>query len=254
MIEFVGVTKTFKNGDTIFRDLSFKIEPQQFVVIEGPSGSGKTTLLRLIYKELEPTEGKIIIDGQDITRIKKSHVTKLRHKIGFAFQDFKLMPDRTVWENIALALEILKFKPALIKERLDHLLELVGLTSKAHLFPRQLSGGEVQRVCIARAIAAEPAILLADEPTGNLDAETSRSIADLLSQINGLGTTVVLASHDTLAHQHLNLTHFTIDKGKIVTKQADKPAAEPEKPKEEPDKPKQESDKPLPKTKHHEKH
>ncbi|OGD79033.1 hypothetical protein A2368_00620 [Candidatus Collierbacteria bacterium RIFOXYB1_FULL_49_13] len=234
MIEFVGVGKTFKNGDTLFTDLNFKIEPQQFVVIEGGSGAGKTTLLRLIYKDIEPTSGKIVIDGQDITHLKRSHIPKLRHKIGFAFQDFKLIPDRTVWENIALALEILKFKPALIKERLEHLLDLVGLANKANLYPRQLSGGEVQRVCIARAIAAEPAILLADEPTGNLDAETSHSIIDLLAQINGLGTTVVMASHDTLAHQHLQLAHILINQGHVETKAA--------------------ADKPLPKTKHHEKH
>lgn len=230
MIEFIGVTKTFKNGDTVFRDVNFKIEPQQFVVIEGVSGSGKTTLLRLMYKDIEPTTGQILIDSQDITKLKKNHIAKLRHKIGFAFQDFKLIPDRTVWENIALSLEILKFKPALIKERLEHLLELVGLTNKARLFPLQLSGGEVQRVCIARAIAAEPNILLADEPTGNLDPDTSRSIIDLLSQINSLGTTVVMASHDTLAHQHLELTHLYLYGDTVTT------------------------EKPLPKSKSHEKH
>ncbi len=216
MIIFDQVTKTFPNGDSILDDISLKIDPQEFVVIQGPSGSGKTTLLRLIYKDTIPSKGSITIDGEDLSKISRSSIPNFRRKIGFAFQDFKIIPDKTLWENLSLPLEILNFKDDIIKDRIDHLLELIDLGSKAHLFPRQLSGGELQRVGIARAIAAEPTILLADEPTGNLDPQTSLKIVNLLEEINKIGTTVLMASHDNEAIHKLHVRHIHLKDGKIV--------------------------------------
>lgn len=260
MIVFEKVSKQFPTGDTVLDEVSFRIRPQDFVVIHGPSGSGKTTLLRLIYKDLEPSAGIITIDGQNIAKLKNRHIPDLRRKIGFAFQDFKVIPDRNVWENVSLMLEILNFKKPVIKDRLDHLLELVGLQHKAGLFPRQLSGGEIQRVTIARAIAAEPSILLADEPTGNLDPETSKSIVDLLKQINQLGTTVIMASHDIQAYSGGNLHELHLENGRITQDthpvdkddKVEKPTQEDAKEgttKEE--KTAEDKDKPHKKTKHH---
>lgn len=220
MIIFDQVTKTYSTNDTVLDNVSFTVEPQEFVVIEGPSGSGKTTIFRLIYKEMEPTSGLITVDGEDIQKIPKSHLYNYRRKIGYAFQDFKVIPDKTVSENLALPLEILNFKDKLIQSRLEHLLELINLSNKKDLFPRQLSGGEIQRIGIARAIAAEPAILLADEPTGNLDAETSLHIIKLLEEINKLGTTVLVATHDQEATKHLGVRHLHFKEGKLEEKEA----------------------------------
>lgn len=215
MIIFDEVSKKFPTGQTVLDKVSFHIKPQEMVLFEGPSGSGKTTIFRLIYKDLEPTEGKIIISGQELKSLKTKQTAALRKKIGFAFQDFKIIHDRTVWENIALILEIMNFKDNLINDRVIHLLGLVGLEGKGQLFPRQLSGGELQRVSIARAVAHEPEILLADEPTGNLDSETSRKIAEILIQINKLGTTVLVASHDNEVIKYLKCRQISLKDGKI---------------------------------------
>ncbi len=223
MIIFENVTKTFANGDTVLKKLSFKIEPEEFVIIEGPSGSGKTSLLRLLYKDLEPTSGTIKVDGEDITDLDPKKVRTLRHKVGFAFQDFRIIEDKTVQENISLSLEILGLEDKAIEDRVDHLLELVGLSSKKLLFPVQLSGGELQRVSLARAMATEPEILLADEPTGNLDISTAKQIADLLKQINQLGTTVVLATHDQPIIDYLDQRQIKLPSINDAQKEEDKP-------------------------------
>lgn len=222
MIIFDEVSKTYPTGQTVLDSVSFHIKPQEMVILEGPSGSGKTTIFKLVFKELEPNDGKIVVDGQELKGINSKHIPLFRRKIGFAFQDFKLINDRTVFENISLALEIMDFSDKLIKERVTHLLHLVDLSDKAQFFPRQLSGGELQRVGIARAMAHEPKILLADEPTGNLDAETSAKIAKLLTEINKLGTTVVVATHDSELIKHLKARHIHIKEGKITKDESSK--------------------------------
>jgi cell division transport system ATP-binding protein len=215
MIIFDQVTKKYPTGDVVLDEVSFEIEPQEMVIISGPSGSGKTTLLRMIIKDIDPTSGRISVDGDELSKLKGKHVPSLRRKVGFVFQDYKVIPERSVFENVALMLEIIGLPKKSIKDRVEHLIDLVGMKGKELLFPRQLSGGELQRVSIARAIAAEPRILLADEPTGNLDMMTGESIVDLLGQINKMGTTVIMTTHNLNYVDKLGSRHIEIEKGKI---------------------------------------
>ncbi len=203
MIKFDSVTKQFPNGTIAFERLSFEVEKGGIKTITGPSGSGKTTIMRLLIKEYEPTEGKIWWQDKPLSKIKQRKIAQHRQKIGVVFQDYKLIEDLNVWENIALPLDIKNSKQNKIENRVTDLLKLVGLTDKALMFPCQLSGGEAQRVSIARALATGPKIIFADEPTGNLDAESSLHIIDLLKKINKLGTTLLLASHDQLVLEQL---------------------------------------------------
>lgn len=222
MIDFIHVTKSYPNGDVVLDDIDFSISPGDFVVITGKSGAGKTTIGRLLIHDLVPDKGRIIVDGEDLTKIKNSNIPLLRRKIGFAFQDFRMIPDKTIGENIVVALEISGYESEKIPEKVKHILELVGLSGKENLFPGQLSGGEIQRASIARAIAGDPPILFADEPTGNLDKETSLEIFDLLRKINSAGTTVIMATHDvTLINLNIG-RHIHLQKGKIV-KEEDHP-------------------------------
>lgn len=216
MIDFIHVTKSFPNGDIVLNDIDFAVSPGDFVVITGKSGAGKTTIGRLLIHDLVPNKGKIIVDGVDLTKIKPQNIPLLRRKIGFVFQDFRVIPDKTVGENIVIALEIACYDKKKIAEKVKHILILVGLAGKENLFPGQLSGGELQRASIARAIAADPPLLFADEPTGNLDKETSIEIFKLLQKINSDGTTVIIATHDvTLIDLNLG-RHIYLEKGKIV--------------------------------------
>lgn len=217
MIKFDKVTKKYPTGDTVLSDVDLEISPQEMVVISGPSGSGKTTLLRMIIKDLEPTSGTIFLDGEDLSKVKSKHIPTIRRKVGFVFQDYKIIPEKNVYENIALVLEIIGLSKEAIKERVEHLIELVGMKGKELLFPRQLSGGELQRVSIARAIAHEPKVLLADEPTGNLDSETAWGIVNLLEQINRMGTTIVMTSHNLGIIENLKARHVELKEGKIVS-------------------------------------
>jgi cell division transport system ATP-binding protein len=203
MIIFSDVSKFFGTQKTAINHFSLEIKDGDFLVITGPSGAGKTTLMNLLIKEYEPSEGEIELDGEKFSEIKKSKVPELRRKIGVVFQDYKLIKEMNVWENIALPIYIQGKTDQEIEERVTDLLNLVGLTDKALLFPRQLSGGEAQRVSIARALACGPKIIFADEPTGNLDAEASLSITRLLKKINQLGTTLLFATHDNLVLQEL---------------------------------------------------
>jgi cell division transport system ATP-binding protein len=196
MIEFRSVSVSYPEGIQALRDVSLRIEKGEFVFIVGPTGAGKSTLLKLIYKEEIPTQGKVFVAGQDVTRLKGGAIPLLRRRIGVVFQDFRLLPQKTAWENVAFALYVTGAPRKHIRTRVPRALDQVGLLNRIDAYPNQLSGGEQQRVCIARALANNPPILLADEPTGNLDPDTSWDIIQLLSQINAGGTTIVVASHD----------------------------------------------------------
>jgi len=195
LIEYRNVSKTYDQGTEAVKNANVTIDKGEFVFIVGKSGSGKSTMIKMLMKEEEPTEGKIIIDGFDITDMKKSKIPYLRRSMGYVFQDFRLLPDRNVYENIAYAMRIIEASPRQIRRQVPIVLSLVGLSHKAKMLPDQLSGGEQQRVAIARAIVNNPTILLADEPTGDLDPETANEIMGLLNEINMRGTTVIIATH-----------------------------------------------------------
>jgi cell division transport system ATP-binding protein len=194
MLKFVNVTKTFGNI-TAISNVTFDIEPGEFAFITGPSGAGKSTVLNLILHKYLPDRGQIIVNDRDVTKLKSGEVSKLRQSIGFVFQDFKVLPERTVLENIEVALAIKGLAQNLWKDRTTQVLNMVGLENRANLFPAQLSGGEVQRAALARALAISPELVLADEPTGNLDWETAESIMELFDKVNKTGKTVIIATH-----------------------------------------------------------
>lgn len=198
MIIFSSVSKSFADQPTAIVDLNLEVNDGDLIVITGPSGAGKTTLMKLLIREYSPTSGSITFENRSLDEYKKSEIPQLRRKIGVVFQDYKLIEEMNVWENIALPLYIAGTKDDEIESRVTDLLNLIGLADKALNFPRQLSGGEAQRVSIARALATAPRVIFADEPTGNLDSEASLKITRLLKKINELGTTVLFATHDEL--------------------------------------------------------
>lgn len=218
MIVFDSIVKKF--GSTLALDnISLHIKQGEFIFIVGPSGAGKSTLLRLLTRELLPTDGKIMVSGTDITKIKDSDVPHLRKKVGVVFQDFKLLDDRTVFENVALTLEVRGKSDEEIQKTVEHTLKLVEIWDKRNLFPRQLSGGEAQRTAIARAIVGKPDIVLADEPTGDLDPKTAWGVIQLLNEINSWGTTVLMATHNQEIVNTLKRRVVVIKNGKIVKDQ-----------------------------------
>lgn len=217
MIRFSNVFKTYQPETHALKGVSFHVKPGEFVSIVGQSGSGKSTLAKLLFAEERPTSGKIVIGDWDITKIHHSQVPTLRRQIGVVFQDFKLLPRKTVHENVAFALEVAGAPGKRIKEVVPQVLKIVGLGDKTDRYPRQLSGGEQQRVSIARALVHRPKIIVADEPTGNLDTITSREIVELLKKINEFGTTVVLVTHDRDIVNALKKRVLTIHQGKIVS-------------------------------------
>jgi cell division transport system ATP-binding protein len=196
MIVFEAVTKVYDTNVVALRDASFVIEKGEFVFLVGPSGSGKSTIMRLLLKELEPTDGRIIVGGRELARLKGSKVPLLRRNLGCVFQDFKLLTDRTAYENVAYALKVQGESKSQIRGKVPEILSLVGLGSKMNNYPHELSGGEQQRVSIARAFVNHPPLVICDEPTGNLDPDTSVGIMQLLYRINRTGTTVLMATHD----------------------------------------------------------
>ena len=219
MIEFRNVHKVYDNGSIALEDVSIHIEKGEFVLVCGHSGAGKSTFIKLLSHEVQPDSGTVMVNDVDVTRIKSSKVPYLRRKLGIVFQDFRLLPSKTVFENIAFALEVIEEKPKVIKEKVLNVLELVGLSDKANDLPQDLSGGEQQRVAIARAIVNKPLVLIADEPTGNLDPQTSRDISDLFKAINNSGTTVVMVTHDMDMVSYLNKRVIALEGGRVVSDQ-----------------------------------
>ncbi len=219
MIEFRNVHKVYDNGSVALEDVSIHIEKGEFVLVCGHSGAGKSTFIKLLSHEVKPDSGTVMVNDVDVTRIKSSKVPYLRRKLGIVFQDFRLLPSKTVFENIAFALEVIEEKPKVIQEKVFNVLELVGLSDKANDLPQDLSGGEQQRVAIARAIVNKPLVLIADEPTGNLDPQTSRDISDLFKAINNSGTTVVMVTHDMDMVSYLNKRVIALEGGRVVSDQ-----------------------------------
>ena len=219
MIRLDNVTKTYKESVKALADISLEIGKGEFVFVVGPSGSGKSTLIRLLLKEEEPTRGEIYVAGKNIGRLSPWKVPFLRRNLGTVFQDFKLLPDKTVFENVGFALEVIGKPKHVVDTRVPEALELVGLRAKLGNFPDELSGGEQQRVSIARAFVNRPPILLADEPTGNLDPATSVEIMKLLDRINRIGTTVIMATHDNAIVDAMRRRVIELENGKVVRDQ-----------------------------------
>lgn len=217
MIELKEVTKEYSKGIAALNGISLKIEPGEFVFVVGDSGSGKSTLIRLLLKELEPTAGDITVMGKELGKMAHKEVPYYRRKMGVVFQDFRLLKDRNVYENIAFALRVTETPTRVLKKKVPAALSLVGLAQKYKSYPKELSGGEQQRVAIARAIVNEPSILLADEPTGNLDPVNSWEIMKLLEEANARGTTVVVVTHNLEIVKTMKKRVITMDKGNIVS-------------------------------------
>lgn len=220
MIKMRGVTKNYPGDHLALDNVSLDIEKGEFVFLVGPSGSGKSTLVRLLLKEIEPTAGKIFVAGRDIGRLSRSKIPYLRRNIGCVFQDFKLLPNKTVYENVSFALEVIGKPRYMTKNQVEDVLKLVGLGNKMERYPNEVSGGEMQRVSIARAFVNHPPILLADEPTGNLDPATTMGLMKLFNRINRLGTTVVVATHDKEMVDSMRKRVVALEAGRIVRDQA----------------------------------
>jgi cell division transport system ATP-binding protein len=216
MIVFESVTKVYEPNVTALREVSFVIEKGDFVFVVGASGSGKSTIIRLLLKELEPTRGRILVGGRDLNRLKHSKVPLLRRNLGCVFQDFKLLPNRTAAENVAYALKVQGERPEAIRKKVPEALALVGLSHKATSLPDELSGGEQQRVSIARAVVNHPALLICDEPTGNLDPDTSVGIMQLLYRINRAGTTVLMVTHDREMVDKMRKRVIALEDGRLA--------------------------------------
>jgi cell division transport system ATP-binding protein len=220
VVEFRGVTKEYDSGDTGLERATFAIDRQEFVFLVGSTGSGKSTIMRLLIKELDPTEGVIRVAGRQLAEIERKRIPYYRRNVGVVFQDFKLLPTRTVYDNIAYALQVTGASRKQIRGSLPDILRLTGLSTKLHNYPHQLSGGEQQRVAIARAFASHPPLLLADEPTGNLDPDTSIGIMQLLYRINRAGTTVIVATHDNEMVDKMRRRVIELRRGRIVRDEA----------------------------------
>ena len=217
MIELRNVSKTYEAGNKAVRDISITIENGEFVFIIGRSGSGKSTLLKMLIKELEPTSGRIVVNDVNLTKMPRRYVPRYRRKLGMIFQDFRLLKDRNVYENVAFALRVVGASQRTIRESVPAMLKMVGLSSKYKFFPQQLSGGEQQRVAIARALINRPEILLADEPTGNLDGHNSMEIMKLLTEINKRGTTVVVVTHSQDIVDRMKKRVIVMERGCVIS-------------------------------------
>lgn len=217
MIEISNVCKTYETGNKALRNVSITIGDGEFVFIMGRSGSGKSTLMKLLLKEVEPTSGKIVVNDMNLGKMPRHYVPKYRRRLGMVFQDFRLLRDRTVYENVAFAQRVIGVSTRRIKESVPAMLQMVGLSAKYKMFPQQLSGGEQQRVAIARALINRPEVLLADEPTGNLDSQNADEIMRLLEKINRMGTTVVVVTHSEEIVARMHKRVITMERGCVIS-------------------------------------
>ncbi len=217
MIEFSNVTKVYKDGTEALKDVNLKIDKGEFVFVVGPSGAGKSTFIKLLLREETPSEGHVEVNGFDLKKIKRRHIPKFRRTLGVVFQDFRLIPTMNVYDNVAFALRVTNVARRSIRQRVPYILNLVGLAHKARNYPEQLSGGEQQRVALARALVNNPSLLIADEPTGNIDPEMSKEIMELLDEINKCGTTIVMVTHAHNLVDQFNHRVITINHGNIVS-------------------------------------
>ncbi|MGC8862833.1 MAG: cell division ATP-binding protein FtsE [Armatimonadota bacterium] len=219
MIQLEHVTVEYPNGVRALSDVSLSIAKGDFAFVVGPTGSGKSTLLKLLYREIVPTVGTVIVEGEDVGLVKPAAVPYLRRRLGIVFQDFKLLPQKNIWENLAFAMRAIGAAPKEIRRRIGEVLDLVGLAHRCDSFPHQMSGGEQQRAAIARALVNHPTLLIADEPTGNLDPDTSWGIIQLLNQINTQGTTILVATHDNQIVDRMRKRVIELDSGRLIRDQ-----------------------------------
>ncbi|HJA45643.1 MAG TPA: cell division ATP-binding protein FtsE [Candidatus Phascolarctobacterium stercoravium] len=212
----IDVSKIYPGGSVALQDINVRIEQGEFVFIVGPSGAGKSTFFKMLFREVLPSSGKVIVNGHDLVKMTDKEIPYFRRQLGIVFQDYRLLPDRTVYDNVAFAMQVIETPYRKIKRRVNDVLDLVGLRKRAHAYPTELSGGEQQRIAIARAIVNDPILLIADEPTGNLDPETSWEIMDIFREVNKSGTTIVMATHDREIVDEMEKRVIAIEHGHIV--------------------------------------
>ena len=216
MLIMSDVSKVYPGGSMALQDVNVHIEPGEFVFVVGPSGAGKSTFIKMLFREVLPTTGSIFVNGVDILSLTPKEIPFMRRQLGIIFQDYRLLPDRTVYENVAFAMQVIEAPHRKIKRQVMNVLDLVGLRHRANAYPNELSGGEQQRIAIARAIVNDPVFVIADEPTGNLDPETSWDIMEIFKEINTTGTTIVMATHDKEVVDAMGKRVIAIEKGRIV--------------------------------------
>ena len=219
MIQMQGITKVYANGSVALSDINVHIEKGEFVFVVGPSGAGKSTFIKLIFREEVPTKGRLAVNGRQVPELLSADVAFFRRSLGIVFQDYRLLPNKTVYENVAFAMEVIEAPRRDIQKRVHHVIDLVGLRHKSKAYPTELSGGEQQRVSIARAIVNNPTVVIADEPTGNLDPDTSWDIMNIFERINKNGTTIVMATHDKPVVDAMKKRVIAIEKGRIARDQ-----------------------------------
>ena len=220
MLKMTDVSKVYPGGSVALQKVNIHIEPGEFVFVVGPSGAGKSTFIKMLFREVLPSTGSIFVNGVDILSLTPNEIPYMRRQLGIIFQDYRLLPDRTVYENVAFAMEVIETPRRKIKRRVLNVLDLVGLRHRCNAYPNELSGGEQQRIAIARAIVNDPVFVIADEPTGNLDPETSWDIMEIFKEINAEGTTIVMATHDKEIVDAMGKRVIAIEDGKIVRDEA----------------------------------
>ena len=223
IITFKDVSKTYESGTHALHHVSLHVEKGEFVFIVGPSGAGKSTLIKMLLREETPTKGTVLVNGYNLCTMKRRHIPAFRRTIGVGFQDFRLIPTMTVYENVAFALQVTNVSSKYIRRRVPYILDLLGLAKKARSYPPEISGGEQQRVALARALVNNPALIIADEPTGNIDPELSYEIVELLNEINRCGTTIVMVTHEHGLVSHFDHRVIGIEKGRVILDKGGKP-------------------------------